>query len=429
MHLATRLHRRSTAGGDSAVETGARISPVAFIGKVVAMLNIALSIENPNHPENQSLIDELNSAVTTGSEKQRLRILERVTDLFAAGSRGYSFDQIALFDDVLQALAAEIEVKARARLAHRLAHINGGPPKLIRALAFDDEIAVAEPVLTHSQLMSDADLVENAATKSQKHLFAIAQRLTLSELVTDVLVERGNRRVVHKVVINKGARFSPAGYDKLTIRALADQKLTLALGQRGDLPHQYFLKLLETASASVRSALETANPQAAAAIRDTIDDVATTMQHEVRKASDRYATAMHDAKYRCNGNPLTESDILATAHAQEFEQTVAALAKLGGIPADLVERALLDKGEDLVLILAKAADCSWTTVEELLRMYVAERDLQPGNLAQAFERYKKLSQDTARNIINFYGRQIKHRTQKNTRHRKNKVAEAQPHRP
>ncbi len=393
------------------------------------MLNTALSIENPNHLENQSLIDELNSAVATGSEKQRLRILERVTDLFAAGSRGYSFDQIALFDDVLQALAAEIEVKARARLAHRLAHINGGPPKLIRALAFDDEIAVAEPVLTHSQLLSDADLVENAATKSQKHLFAIAQRLTLSELVTDVLVERGDRRVVHKVVINKGARFSPAGYDKLTIRARADQKLTLALGQRGDLPHQYFLKLLETASASVRSALETANPQAAAAIRDTIDDVATTMQHEVRKASDRYATAMHDAKYRCNGNPLTEADILATAHAQEFEQTVAALAKLGGIPADLVERALLDKGEDLVLILAKAADCSWTTVEELLRMYVAERDLQPGNLAQAFERYKKLSQDTARNIINFYGRQIKHRTQKNTRHRKNKVAEAQPHRP
>jgi uncharacterized protein (DUF2336 family) len=392
------------------------------------MLNTVLSIENPNCAENQSLLDELNSAVATGSEKQRLRILERVTDLFAAGSRGYSFDQIALFDDVLQALAAEIEVKARARLAHRLAHINGGPPKLIRALAFDDAIAVAEPVLTHSQLLSDADLAENAATKSQKHLFAIAQRLTLSESVTDVLVERGDRRVVHKVAINKGARFSPAGYGKLTIRARDDRKLTLALGQRGDLPRQYFLKLLETASASVRAVLEAANPQAAAAIRDTIDDVATSMQHEVRKASDRYATAMHDAKYRFDGSPLTETNILATAHAQEFEQTVAALAKLGGIPVDLVERALLDKGEDLILILAKAAGCSWATVKELLRMYVAERDLQPSNLARAFERYKKLSQDTARNIINFYGRQMKHRTQKNTRHRKNKVAEAQPHR-
>jgi uncharacterized protein (DUF2336 family) len=399
-----------------------------FIGNVVPMLNTALSMENPNYAENQSLIDELNSAVATGGEKQRLRILERVTDLFAAGSRGYSFDQIALFDDVLQALAAEIEVKARTRLAHRLAHISGAPPKLIRVLAFDDEIAVAEPVLIHSQQLSDADLAENAATKSQKHLFAIAHRLTLSELVTDVLVERGDRHVVHKVAKNKGARFSPVGYDKLTIRARDDRKLTLVLGQRGDLPRQYFLKLLETASASVRAMLEEVNPQATAAIRDTIDDVATTMQHEVRKASDRYATATHDARCHFHEQPLTEATILANAHAQEFEQTVVALAKLGGIPVDLVERALLDKGEDMLLILAKAADCSWTTVEELLRMYVAERDLQPGDLAHAFERYKRLSQDTARNIINFYGRRIKHRMQKNGPHRKSKLAEAQPHR-
>jgi uncharacterized protein (DUF2336 family) len=392
------------------------------------MLNTALSLDNPNHPENQSLIDELNSAVASGGEKQRLRILERVTDLFAAGARGYSSDQISLFGDVLQALVAEIEVKARAKLAHRLAHINGSPPRLIRTLAFDDQIAVAEPVLMHSQQLSDADLAENAATKSQKHLLAIAQRLTLSEMVTDVLVERGDRHVVHKVTINEGARFSPAGFDKLTIRARDDRKLTLALGQRGDLPRQYFLKLLETASASVRTMLEEANPQAAAAIRDTVDDVATTMQHEVRKASDSYATATHDARCRFNEQPLTEAAILANAHAQEFEQTVVALAKLGGIPVDLVERALIDKGEDLILILAKAADCSWTTVEELLRMFVAERDLQPGDLAHAYERYKRLSQDTARNIINFYGRRIKHRTQKTGPHRKNKIAEAQPHR-
>ncbi len=115
---------------------------------------------------------------------------------------------------------------------------------------------MAEPVLIHSQQLSDADLVENASTKSQKHLFAIAQRLKLSEKVTDVLVERGDRRVLHKVVSNRGARFSLAGYGKLTHRARRDRTLTLALGRRSDLPRQYFLKLLETASASVRAKLE-----------------------------------------------------------------------------------------------------------------------------------------------------------------------------
>ena len=101
--------------------------------------------------------------------------------------------------------------------------------------------------MIHSQQLSDADLVENAATKSQNHLFAIARRLKLSECVTDVLVERGNRKVIHKVAANAGARFSLAGYDKLTHRARRDRKLTLALARRRDLPRQYFLKLLETA--------------------------------------------------------------------------------------------------------------------------------------------------------------------------------------
>jgi uncharacterized protein (DUF2336 family) len=204
------------------------------------MSHIKHSFKDLEFAGNRSLIDDLNGAVASGSAGQRRRILERIADLFAAGSRGYSNEQIALFDDVLQKLAAEIEVKARVKLANQLARIDCAPPKLIRSLAFDDEIEVAEPVLVHSQRLSDADLVENASTKSQEHLFAIAQRLKLSEPVTDVLVERGDQRVVHKVVTNKGARFSLAGYGKLTIRARRHRKLALALGQRSDLPRQYF---------------------------------------------------------------------------------------------------------------------------------------------------------------------------------------------
>ena len=171
---------------------------------------------------------------------------------------------------MLQQLSADIEVNARAKLALHLVGMESAPPKLIRSLAFDDAIEVAEPVLVHSQQLSDADLIENASTKSQKHLFAIAQRLKLSEDVTDVLVERGDQRVVHRVVKNKGARFSLAGYGNLTTRARYDRRLTLALGERSDLPRQYFLKLLEAASSTVRAKLEAANPQAAAAIRDTM---------------------------------------------------------------------------------------------------------------------------------------------------------------
>src|SRR5215467_10163175 len=96
--------------------------------------------------ESRSMLDDLINSVASSSGKQRTRILQRVADLFAAGSRNYSRDQIALFDDVLQKLSADIEVEARARLADQLADIESAPPKLIRSLAFDDEIKVAEPV-------------------------------------------------------------------------------------------------------------------------------------------------------------------------------------------------------------------------------------------------------------------------------------------
>ncbi len=306
------------------------------------MLNFAdpdeIAAETPN------LIDELIGAVAAGDVKQRLRVLQRVTDLFLAGSRGFSGEQIGLFDDVLQQLAADIEVKARARLSSRLAGVERAPPQLVRALAFDDEIEVAGPVLTHAPQLSDADLAENARGKSQRHLYAIAQRLKLSETVTDVLVERGNDRVVRKVARNTGARFSLAGYDKLTVRAQRDRRLTLILGQRSDLPRQYFLKLLENASASVRARLEAANPQAAAAVRAAVDDVATAMQREAREDSHEYSAAARSAKHRFRRHPVNEADVHAPAHAQEFEKTAVALAKLGCFPIDLVERALARRG-------------------------------------------------------------------------------------
>jgi uncharacterized protein (DUF2336 family) len=358
----------------------------------------------------QSLIDELNRTVGQGSAQQRLRVLERITDLFSAGSRGYSGQQLAFFDDILLELSADIEVVVRAKLSERLAHLDCAPPKVVRKLAFDDAAEVATPVLTHSNALSEADLVENATTKSQKHLLAIAQRLNVSEKVTDVLVIRGDQQVARAVARNRGARFSLAGYGMLVVRARKDDTLTLALGERNDLPRQIFLKLLEGASASVRATLERADPQSAHAIRDAVDVVATEMQHVTRELSPQYSAAVIDVKRRGNVDPLSQASVHARARAQEFERTVVALSKLGHFRVDVVERALLDKGEDMVLILAKAAGCSWTTAKELLLMYAAERNLSPEDLGRASQRYQKLGETTARRVIRFYEARMRTRS-------------------
>ena len=125
----------------------------------------------------QSLIAELEDAIQSGSKDKRVETLRRVTDLFVADADRLSDQQIDVFDNVLGHLIKRIEGKALAELSRRLGPINNAPIDVVRRLARDDNIVVAEQILTTSARLSDTDLIEIASTKTQTHLMAISARL------------------------------------------------------------------------------------------------------------------------------------------------------------------------------------------------------------------------------------------------------------
>src|SRR5450432_509965 len=214
----------------------------------------------------ESLLDELQTTLAHGTVARRVETLRRVTDLFINGAVDFSDSQVGLFDDVFQCLIEHIETSAKALLANRLAVIDTAPPLTIRALAFDDLIEVAAPVLSRSERLDDDTLIETARNKSQAHLMAISTRRVLSGAVTDVLVLRGNDEVVHSTVNNPGAEFSERGFTRLVTRAEGDDNLATCIGLRPTIPRHLYLKLLAKASDTVRQRLETANPQIAAQV-------------------------------------------------------------------------------------------------------------------------------------------------------------------
>ena len=199
----------------------------------------------------------------------------------------YSDEQVGLFDDVFQCLIDHIETSAKMLLANRLAPIDTAPPLTIRALAFDDVIEVAGPVLSQSMRLDDKTLIENARSKSQAHLMAISTRRTLSGAVTDVLVQRGNDEVIQSTVNNPGAEFTERGFTRLVNRAEGDDNLTACIGLRPSLPRHLYLKLLAKASDTVRQRLEAANPQQAA-------EVPTAVKEATRRARSATSTITKD---------------------------------------------------------------------------------------------------------------------------------------
>jgi uncharacterized protein (DUF2336 family) len=372
------------------------------------MISKAAKSSAPGSPSPGNLLDELQSTLAHGTVARRVETLRRVTDLFINGAVDYSDEQVGLFDDVFQCLIDHIETSAKMLLANRLAPIETAPPLTIRALAFDDVIEVAGPVLSQSMRLHDKTLIENARSKSQAHLMAISTRKTLSGAVTDVLVQRGNDQVVASTVNNPGAEFTERGFTRLVNRAEGDDDLTASIGMRPSVPRHLYLKLLAKASDTVRQRLEAANPQQAA-------DVPTVVKEATRRARSATSTITRDTaiahalvKSLYEDGRLDESEVASFAKAGKFDEANASIAALANVSVAIAENMMIESRAEGVMILAKVAGLSWSTVRTIIRMRDELSGAEPTDLVASQDTYERLRPSTAQQVLRF------HRMQQNS---------------
>ena len=350
------------------------------------------------------LFEKLDEAVAHGTAERRAEILHRITDVFVAGSARHSPNQIELFDDVFVRIASIIELSARTALANRLAKAPRAPSAISRMLASDDEIDVAGPMLEQSQHLDSEMLVATARSKSQQHLLAISRRSSLDEAVTDVLLERGDKPVVHSTAANSAARFSDRGYKTLVSRSHGDDELTTRVALRPDIPREHLVRLLVRASHAVQVKLEAANPALAATIQTAVAEAATEILDKTSTLSHDYSAAIAHIEALHAAGRLAEADVEAFAAANKFEETTVALAVLCDVPVAEVDRAMAQDRPEAVLVVVKAIGMSWSTAKAILRMRAGARGISPGELDQCLGIFSSLKPMTARQVIDFHGK-------------------------
>jgi uncharacterized protein (DUF2336 family) len=359
-----------------------------------------MSSKSPTTPE--SLLDELQTTLTHGTVAQRVDALRRVTDLFVNGGVDYSNQQIGLFDDVFQCLIEHIETSAKALLANRLAPIDAAPPRTIRALAFDDLIEVAAPVLSGSERLDDDALIETARNKSQAHLMAISIRRVLSGAVTDVLVLRGNDEVIQSTVNNPGAEFSERGFTRLIDRAEGDDDLATCLAIRPTIPRHLYLKLIAKASVTVRKRLEAANPQQAGDVPGAVRK-ATQLARSAPSGTSRETAIAHAlVKSLHEDGRLDEFQVAAFAEAGKFDEANASIAALANVSVSTAENMMVETHAEGVMILAKVSGLSWSTVKAIINMRDDLSGMEPADLQACKATYERLRPSTAQQVLRFH---------------------------
>lgn len=347
-----------------------------------------------------SRLHDLIALAREDSSDKRRELLREITDCFFA--RPPEPGEATLYDDVLTRLTAEMETAVRAELGLRFADSANAPRGLIRRLANDDELAVAAPVLSRSPVLTDEDLLEVVRTKGQGHLQAVSVRPTVSEIVSEVIVERGDDLTLGVLLENDGARLSRQASEAAVDRAKRNPALHEAVVGRRQLPpdllnDMYFVVearlkqriLEENARLDPRKLEEALRAQR---VQRAVD--AGALPADYRQAEERLLAFERQGRL----DPPTLIRLLREG-GTAFTLAIARMTDVDYATADRV----LKSGElDAVAVICKAADLEravFLTVAVVLLGQTADamaRAREYGDL------YNELPRETAQRTLRFW---------------------------
>ena len=241
----------------------------------------------------------------------------------------------------------------RRAMAEVFSRSQEAPAAIVQALALDQP-SVALPILEHSPLLIDADLVDIAATGSGETQCAIARRINLPASVCAAIAEVGTAAAALELIENPYAELPPFSWNRIVERhghlaAIRESMLVLE-----DLPAATRAALVAKLSNTLAQFVVAKNwlsADRAERVADEARDRSTVNIAASSRGDDMHGLIAH---LRATSQ-LTAGLILRALLSGNLELFEAALAELSGLPRARVSSLLLDRGEaSLVALLRRA---------------------------------------------------------------------------
>ncbi len=121
-----------------------------------------------------------------------------------------------------------------------------------------------------------------------------------------------------------------------------------------------------------------------------------------RAGSGIFRDARHEIEELHAQGKLDEASILRFARAKDFDRTAIALSRLCDVSIGVIERALVQKRVEQVMVLAKAAGFCWETAKALLLLKAGKTEFAPADLDQYCASFTRLQGKTANTALQFY---------------------------
>jgi uncharacterized protein (DUF2336 family) len=349
--------------------------------------------------EKEDTAESLLKLAQDRSIQGRRSLAAAMSDLFAERESVLSDREHALMTDILNKLVTEFETEVRKELAERLAEKKHAPRNLVVALA-NDEIEVARPILLKSGVLRDPELVEIIHHRTLEHQLAIAMRTSVSEIVSDALVETGNTDVVKTLLQNPNARITEATMAYLVEEARRVEPLV----RRQDLKPELAGQMYWLVSAALRAHLLENFDIDPGDLDDELERVVQKLTSASKDESESAATPAGELAERLNEDEAITPELLIQVLRQgEVALFEALFGQLSGLAPPRLKRVIYEPSGRDMAISCRALEISksnFSLIYLLLRRARPGQETVPPRIASRVMKYfERIEEATAKRVL------------------------------
>ncbi len=342
-------------------------------------------------------MQELLDLARNKSVDGRTRLVQIVGDLFFEDNRVLSERERDLMTEILRKLIFDVEMSVRKALADRLADEADAPAELVATLA-NDEIEVAHKILLKSEVLQDIELIEVVQHRTLEHQLAIAMRKSVSEVVSDALVETGNTKVITTLIENPKAKISSNTMEHLVDKSKTVAALQEPLLGRPDISPHLAKRMYWWVSAALRQHIVEHYEVDPAELDRKIESTIKNLIHEdsdsVGEIDMRSIRQAQKLSRKTGGTKaVTPQLLLQTLRKGEVKLFETMFAQLTGLRAKLIRRFVFEPGGEGLAIACKAVGMA---KPDFGSIFLLSRSARPGD--------KSVDPDEVNKAMNFYDR-------------------------
>jgi hypothetical protein len=139
-----------------------------------------------------------------------------------------------------------------------------------------------------------------------------------------------------------------------------------------------------------------------AQIQSSVTEVTGDLQSKFGPSSRSYFVAKRVVTTQYRQGNLNQDSISNYARQHRFDEVQIGLSLLSALPVDVIERALMDRNREMILVLCKALNFSWDTTMSLLFLGAKDHLITARELQDNEREFSRLKSETSRSILKFY---------------------------